>query len=86
LFWYIVKEWVQEVVEIDMLKAQSTLKSQSKYKCPCCEKLWGNKFKLNWHFLATPCPRVKVINGHKFWLIVVRAISCTTSTLGATSS
>ncbi len=60
-FWYTIKEWAYKVVKINgLLKAQSTLlkgKRHPKYKYPCCENMWGNKLKLNRHFLVTPCPK-----------------------------
>jgi hypothetical protein len=59
-------------------------KHQPKYKCPC-EKLWGNKLKLNWHFMATPCPSVKAVKDCKPWPIVVKALQIT-NMLGVTSN
>jgi hypothetical protein len=56
LLWYTPEEWAQKVFKIDeSLKMQSTLlkdKHQPKYKCPCCEKLWGSKHKSNQHFFT----------------------------------
>jgi hypothetical protein len=83
------EEWAQKVFKIDeSLKIQSTLskdKRQPKYKCPCCEKLWGNKLKSNQHFFALSCLEVRAINDCKPCRIVVKALQ-TTNALGATSS
>ncbi len=88
-FCYTIKEWAYKVVKINgLLKAQSTLlkgKCHPKCKCPCCENLWGNKLKLNRHFLVTPCPSVKVIVDCKSWPLVVKALQIT-NMFGVTNS
>lgn len=85
LSWYTLKERAQKVSKInESLKMQSTLlrgKHQPKYKCPCCEKLWGSKLKSNWQFFALSCLEVRAINDCKPWPVVVKA-SQTTNALG----
>jgi hypothetical protein len=61
---------VEKIVEInESLKCNLHYPGgdQPKYKCPCCEKLWGRKVKFNWHLLITTCLGVKDIANHKLW-------------------
>jgi len=49
-------------------------KKQSKYRCPCCNKLWGSKVKLNCHWLYTPCDGARAIENHKLWSVVATIV------------
>jgi hypothetical protein len=82
LFWYTLEKLVEKVAKIDMelkeIVKTRTSKKQSKYRCPCCNKLWGSKVKFNCHWLYTPCDGAKAIEDHKPWpviTIVVKEIS-----------
>jgi hypothetical protein len=45
-------------------------KRQSKYRCPCYDKLWGPKVKLNHHWFHTPHDGARVIEDCKPWPVI----------------